>query len=294
MTSLVLLLIGCAGLYLGGEALIRGCAAVGARLSLPPLVIGLVLVAFGTSAPELAVSLDAALKGHGDMAAGNVVGSNIVNAVLALLVLGCVARLPGIHGLAGRDLPFLLILSAVCLVQLHDRHLGRVEGAVLLLATAAFLWLVFRTRSAGALGGDGEPTPHRVPLGRSSLMAVAGITLLVVGAEAMVQGGIGIASRLGVSEAVIALTVTAVGTGIPEIAATLVALLRAHPELALGNLIGSNVINIGVVLAMAALAAPMDAPELAMLPGLLMLLLTVTVWVGVALRGREPGWMEQQ
>lgn len=286
MSDVILMLLGCASLYLGGDGLIRGCTALGRRLHMSPLLIGLVLVAFGTSAPELAVSLDAAIRSHGDLAAGNVVGSNMVNAALALLVLGIVARLPPVRSLAERDLPFLLLLSLLTALMLLDQHLSRWEGAALLLATAAFLGHVLRARQLPP-ACLAAPPGRRAALWKSVLFALGGIGLLVVGGEAMVHSGIGIARALGVSEAIIAMTVTAVGTGVPEISATLIALWRGHAALALGNLVGSNIMNLGIVLGSSSLVAPLQTPGMTLTPLSLLLVLTLTTWVGLLWQGRQ-------
>ncbi len=283
MFDILLMLVGCAALYFGGDWLIRGCTGVGTRLGLPPLLVGLVLVAFGTSAPELAVSVDAAIRGHGDLALGNVVGSNVVNSILALLVLVSAARMPSGHSLASRDVPFLLLLTALTALVLTDGSLGRWEGAGLLTLAAAFIAFVLKSTTS-PLPDSAVANPSRQivpPLWKPALLAAGGVGMLVVGAEAMVRSGIAIALALGVSEVTIALTVTAVGTGIPEISATLVALLRGHGLIAIGNLVGSNVMNFGFVLGLAASLAPVQANDLTVMPLLLLVLvlMTLLIWL---------------
>ncbi|MEQ8858505.1 MAG: sodium:calcium antiporter [Pseudomonadales bacterium] len=290
VADVLLMLLGCASLYVGGDALIRGCTSLGRRLQMSPLVIGLVLVAFGTSAPELAVSLDAAVRGHGDLAAGNVVGSNLINTGLALLVLTVLARLPSLPGLAERDLPVLLLLTLAGGLMLLDGRLQRWEGTLLLGAVVGFLIQVLRSGPVRARSASAA-SASRASLWKALLLTAVGVALLVIGGEAMVHSGVAIAQSLGMSEATIAMTVTAAGTGIPEISATLMALLRGHAALALGNLVGSNIMNLALVLGLSALVVPLDTPGVTVTPIAVLVMLTLILWLGLFLRqGRQLGW----
>ena len=294
IVDLLLLVAGCVLLYIGADRVIRYADTLGRRLRFSPVVTGLVIVAIGTSLPELAVSVDAAVHGYGAIAIGNVVGSNIVNITLVIGAGALLCALRPNAEMLERDMPALVVLTLVVAWMLLDGALGRIEGLMLLLSVSAFL--AYRV-----LGQSGEFLPvrqgaaPRQPLWQTLIGFALGLVLLIAGAEAMVASAMGLARTLGVSEAVIALTVTAIATGIPEIAATLVAIRRGYAELALGNIVGSNMINLGVVLGLTGLAAPVAGASvglvaLATLVGLtlllwalLMMLPLVNRWTGVML-----------
>ena len=293
--DLILLLVGCALLYVGADRVIRHAFQLGTQMRLSPVVTGLVIVAVGTSLPELAVSVDAAIHGHGAIALGNVVGSNIVNLTLVIGAGALFASLVPRTELLERDLPLLVIITLVAAWMLLDGALGRLEGGILLVSVVGFL--LYRV-----LHSDDRAVPIHATTREQDggiWSAVGGLTiglvLLIAGAEAMVASATGLAREFGVSEAVIALTVTAVATGIPEIAATLVAIRRGYTELALGNIVGSNLINLGVVLGLTGLIAPVSGAPIGLaaivmlvamtlfLWGLLMLLPLLNRWTGIAL-----------
>jgi cation:H+ antiporter len=241
------------------------------------MVTGLIIVAVGTSLPELAVSLDAALQGHGAIAIGNVVGSNIVNITLVIGAGALLCSLAPNGEMLERDLPALAALTLASVWMLADGTLGRLEAIVLLLSVSAFL--AYRVLQRGR-----KLTVVRQPKGASSPVwkvlggFAFGLALLVGGAEAMVASAMGLARSLGVSEAVIALTVTAIATGIPEIASTLMAIKRGYAQLALGNVVGSNMMNLGVVLGLTGLVAPMSGADVGMLALLVLAGLTLLLW----------------
>jgi len=249
-------------LYGGAEGLVRGSASLARRLGLTPLVIGLTVVAFGTSTPELVVSLEAGLAGKGALAVGNAVGSNIANIGL-ILGVSALIRPVAVHAQVLRlDVPILLVVSLVLIGFLLDDRLGRVEGAVLLaglLAYTAFSLIKARRESAEVAAEFGEGVP---PASRSALLdavlILGGLALLVVGARLLVSGAVDVARALGISEAVIGLTIVAVGTSLPELATSLVAALKEEGDIALGNVVGSNLFNILGILGTAALVAPLQ------------------------------------
>ncbi len=289
IVDLALLVVGCALLYAGADRVIRYADTLGRRLHFSPVVTGLVIVAIGTSLPELAVSLDAAVHGYGAIAIGNVVGSNIVNITLVIGAGALLCSLSPNSEMLERDLPALAALTLVSVWMLADGALGRLEGFALLLSVSAFL--AFRV-----LRQNNDLPPVRRPKGTSSPIWKVlagfsiGLVLLVAGAEAMVASAMGLARSFGVSEAVIALTVTAIATGIPEIASTLVAIRRGYSELALGNIVGSNMINLGVVLGLTGLLAPVAGASvgliaLATLAGLTLLLWALLMLLPIVHRG---------
>ena len=251
--NLLLVLAGLAALFLGGEALVRGAVDIARRLALPPLLIGLTVVGFGTSTPELLVSLEAALRGSPDIAVGNVVGSNIANVLLILGLAALVRPIPIRDGGLRRDALAMVAASLALAPAFALGVLGRGAGAALLAGLAAYLVIAWRSSPA-------EPeipgAPRPAPLWRALLIAAAGLVGLMLGARLLVAGATAIARDLGIGEAFIGLTIVAVGTSLPELAASLVAALRRQSEIALGNVLGSNVFNALGILGATALVAP--------------------------------------
>jgi cation:H+ antiporter len=258
--DILLLLGGLVVLVVGGHALVNGASALARRFGLSPLVIGLTVVAWGTSAPELAVCLGAALRGQGDMALGNVVGSNIINILGVLGAAAVVTPLVVSRRLVWHDVPILVGLSVAVFALGYDGRLGRVEGALLFLSGVAYTIHAIRIRRRVEVSDSSNRPRSRVGLGRAGLLVAVGMALLVVGAGWMVDAATSVARRLGVSDLVVGLTVVAVGTSLPEVAASIVAALRGERDIAVGNAIGSNVFNIVNVLGLTALVAPGGVP----------------------------------
>ena len=282
LIDLALLTAGCALLYFGADRLITGSLKLGRQLGLSQALTGLVIIAIGTSLPELAVAIDAAIRGHGLIAVGSVVGSNIVNITLVLGAGALIGSIPISRDLIRREFPVLTLVTAVSVVMLGDFRLTRFEG--LLLTVSIIAILVNRLRAnrpeLAAISATTEPQGSKV---RNLFVVLTGVFLLVAGAEAMVASGIGLARDFGVSEALIALTVTAIGTGIPEIAATILAIARRHHLMVLGTLLGSNLINLGLVLGLSALIAPMDVTGLGWTPLLALMAATAGLWLLVSI-----------
>ena len=256
--DLFLLALGSAGLYFGADFLVKGSVSVARRLGVPPLIIGLTLVACGTSAPELVVSLDAAWSGNADISLGNVVGSNICNIALILGLCGLLRPLAVQKNIFRFDGP-VMIGSAVLLTVFYFFHYGlsRVQGIILLLLYAAYLWQSIRIarREGASQDSDEEKTSAMLP---AILFAAGGFAALVAGAKAFLAGAVDLASMLGLSDAVIGLTVVAVGTSLPELATSVVASVKGENYIAIGNVIGSNIFNILAILGMSAVIAPMS------------------------------------
>jgi cation:H+ antiporter len=247
-------------LVAGGHALVTGASALARRLGLSSLVIGLTVVAWGTGAPELAVSLGAALRGQGDMALGNVVGSNIINVLGVLGVAALVSPLVVSRRLVWHDVPILVGLSVAVFVLGYDGHLGWGEGGLLFVAGGAYTVHTIRaSRRVGVADTTDRPRPE-VGLTRAGLLIAVGMVLLVVGARWMVSAATTFARALGVSDLVVGLTVVAVGTSLPEVAASVVAAARGQRDIAVGNAIGSNIFNIVNVLGLTAILAPGGVP----------------------------------
>lgn len=264
----VFFIVGISALVVGAEALVKGAARLAARTGLSPIVIGLTVVAFGTSAPELAVSLGAAIRDEADLAVGNVVGSNIAN---ILLVLGISAAVGGGLVVAQRivriDVPIMVGLSVMVLVLGLDNRLGRIEGIVMVLILIGYIsWtIIASTRHPDLIADDDYDEFDAEHLGDSSPWRdlgylLAGLLLLVVGSTSLVEAATDIAEALGVSKLVIGLTVVAVGTSLPEVATSVVAAARGQRDLAVGNAVGSNMFNILAVLGLTATFSPSALP----------------------------------
>lgn len=284
MTSVLVLdllrvAVGLVVLTVGADFLVRGASALATRLGVPPLVVGLTVVAFGTSAPELAVSLGAGLSGRPDVAMGNVVGSNIFNVLLILGVAALVRPLTVRRQLARFDVPVMVGVAMLPLVMGWDGAVSRLEGAALVALLIGYLAVLFRLARRGEVAvaapvlddGDGASIPRQI------LQIVGGLVFLVVGANALVDGATALARAAGVSELVVGLTVVAAGTSLPELATSIVATLRGERDLAVGNVVGSNIFNVLAVLGISALVAD----GLAVAPGLLTF--DIPVVIGISL-----------
>ncbi len=266
--TIAFLVAGLVALVVGAEALVRGASRLAARTGMSSVVIGLTVVAFGTSAPELAVSVGDALRGGdeaGSIAVGNVVGSNIAN---ILLVLGIAAAVGGSLFVAQRivrlDVPIMIGASVLVLIFVLDESLGRVEGIVLLAALAVHLtWTVIAATRGSTPETVTEYDEALDPqsLAKASIVSdlgylVAGLVLLVVGSQWLVSSASDIATELGVSDLVIGLTVVAIGTSLPEVATSVLAAIRGQRDIAVGNAIGSNLFNLLGVLGVTAVVSP--------------------------------------
>jgi cation:H+ antiporter len=253
-------------LLVGAEWLVRGAASLAARLGLAPIVIGLTVVAFGTSAPELAVSVGAALSGTNDMALGNVVGSNVANILLILGVSAAVSGLSIEQRLLRVDIPVLVGMSVLVYLLSLNEVLSRVEGGALFIGLLVYMgWLLRDARRPETAGVEKEYTElvdsvdgeaKEKPVVVQVLLILVGLAMLVVGAQLLVNSATSIAKSLGVSDLVIGLTVVAVGTSLPELATSVLAAFRGQRDIAVGNVVGSNIFNLLSVLGLSALAAP--------------------------------------
>ena len=267
MNTVLQIAAGIGGLVLlcyGADFLVRGGVQIAKKFKVTPLVIGLTLVAFATSAPELVVSCDAALQGAGDIALGNVIGSNICNIALILGLSALITQLRVNPNLFKLDVP-LMIGASVLLVfflWLSD-GLNRLEGAVFFAGIIAYVvYSVYAARKSGEevteVEGDGKPLSVAVSIG----LVLLGLAMLVGGAKLLVGSAVWLAHLLGVTEAVIGLTIVAVGTSLPELATSVVAALKGERDIAIGNVVGSNIFNILAILGAAPLVKPLAATNI--------------------------------
>lgn len=246
--------LGLAGLFAGGEFLVRGSVAMAHRFALSPLLIGLTVVGFGTSTPELLVSVDAAWRGMPDIALGNVVGSNIANILLIVGISALVWPIVVSGATLRRDLAVMLAAALTLLPIFYLGEMSRLAGALLFSGLVVYLAAAYRA-------GRAEPEPEaeeapRLTAGRAFLVVGVGLVALMIGARLLVDGSVAIARDFGISEAFIGLTIVAVGTSLPELATSLVAAFRRQSEIAIGNVVGSNIFNILGILGVTAIVAP--------------------------------------
>ena len=271
--NILLLIGGLILILLGANGLTNGAASVAKRFHIPPIVIGLTIVAFGTSAPELTVSVSSALKGSADIAIGNVVGSNIFN---TLMIVGCTALFAPIvitRNTLRKEIPLCILSSIVLLICANDvfldkaseNILNRVDGLLLLCFFVIFMGYTFAIASKPATIEQQAEHPvieeeteiKSLPWWKSILYIIGGLAALIYGGQLFVDGATGIARNLGVSESIIGLTLVAGGTSLPELATSIVAALKKNPEIAIGNVIGSNLFNIFFVLGCSASITPL-------------------------------------
>lgn len=289
--SVLLVAAGMAALAGGAEVLVRGASRLALSFGIPPLVVGLTIVAFGTSAPELAAAVAAALGGHGDLVVGTVLGSNIANVLFILGLSALAAPLAAPRSLRRFDLPLMVGVSLAVWLALREGALGPVESGLMAAGLVAYVvWSVRRGRRQGppvALRVE-APARRARPWLDAALVAV-GLVLLSGGARALVQGAVAIARGFGVSEAVIALTLVAIGTSLPELATSVAATLRGEREIAVGNVVGSNIFNLLGVLGVSGLVAGhafVVAPRLAAVDAPIMVATAVVASIMLAVGGR--------
>ncbi len=270
LMTLIYLVAGLVLLMGGAEVLVRGASKLAGLFGIPPLVIGLTVVAFGTSAPETAVSVQSAFSGSGDLALGNVVGSNIANVLLILGMTALVAPLVVSRQLIRLDVPLMIGAGLLTWALAANGLLGRIDGAVLFAGIVLYtLFMVISSlresrREAQAAADSGTPTStvtgHPLAWLMYLAMILVGLVLLVIGSHFLVEGATALARALGLSDLVIGLTVVAVGTSLPELATSILAAVRGERDIAVGNIVGSCLFNLLCVLGLAALVAPQGIP----------------------------------
>lgn len=254
-------------LALGAEGLVRGSSSIALRMGVTPLVVGLTIVAFGTGSPEMVVSLRAALADRGDLALGNIVGSNIANIAL---ILGLSALARPLHvrsALLWRELPVMIGVTLLVVALLRDGELGRVDGAILAAGAAVYtigIYLASRRDRDAEVAAEfsQEMRAPRASTWRSIALVLGGLAGLVVGANVLVRGAVVVAHALGMSDVMIGITIIAIGTSLPELATSVVAALRNDADVAFGNVLGSNILNILLILGVLAMIQPIAATAL--------------------------------
>jgi cation:H+ antiporter len=283
----VMFLAGLLLLIAGGEGLVRGASGIARHFRISPMVIGLTIVGFGTSAPELLVSLEAALTGQPGLAIGNVVGSNIANILLILGISAVMAPLVIPIRKMYRDFGFMLAAMALMWIMLLDGMIGRLDGAILFMGLIGFLAMAFFSGEVEPI--DDMPLPS-MPLAWA--MTLGGLVGLVLGAGLLVDSASTIARSFGVSEAVIGLSIVAIGTSLPELTTSIIAALRKETEIAVGNVVGSNVFNVFGILGTTALVTPIPAePRFAQVDMVWMAAATAFLVLAALKLGTLPRWL---
>ena len=265
-------------MFFGGEALVRGSVGIARRMAIPPLLIGLTVVGFGTSTPELLVSVDAALRGAPDIAIGNIVGSNIAN-MLLIVGVTCLVWPIAVSGSTLRRDTAVMVIGVLALVPIFAiGEMGRFAGGLLVTGLASYLiWAYLQPGDATVEDIDAPPPVSALV---SVLWVVGGLVVLMFGARFLVDGSVSIARGFGVSEAFIGLTIVAVGTSLPELATSVIAAFRRQSEIAIGNIVGSNIFNVLGILGITALIKPIPVADRFLnfdLPIMIMVSLILTI-----------------
>ena len=261
----ILLVVGLVALVVGGEALVRGAVSIALKAKISPLVIGMTVVSFGTSAPELLVSLEAVLNGYPDVSVGAVIGSNISNLGLVLGITALIFPIVISRDSLRIDWPLMMFASILVFFFSMDNQISFYEGAVFVLILGLFFfWLIYRSRRQGiqlAAVSEVEELNSHHPVWKDVLFFLIGIAGLYFGAEWLIDGVVVIAKSNGISEKLISVTVVAFGTSLPELVTSVMAAIRKETDISIGNLIGSNIFNIFAILGVTAIVQPLDVSE---------------------------------
>lgn len=287
--SFLILIIGFALLIKGADVFVEGASSIAKKFNVPSMIIGLTIVAMGTSAPEAAVSITSSLAGQNDMSVANVVGSNFFNILIVLGVSSIIAKLPVQKDTIKKDTPFLIFISALLLAFGIDLKLGKIEGLMLLALFTYFLVDTIKsakktTENISLENGETavaieEETSSEISLPKTILVSIVGIAGIVVGGDMVVNSATTIATSFGMSANLVGLTIVAVGTSLPEFVTSIVAIKKGETEIAIGNVIGSNLFNILLVLGLSATINPITMSMLAFIDIVFMVLITILLYV---------------
>lgn len=283
----ILLIIGFALLIKGADWFVDGSSNIAALLRISPILIGLTIVAFGTSSPELTVSIFAALDGSADVALGNVVGSNIFNITLVVGLAAFLFPLKVQSETIKKEIPFTLLSTAALLIIMSDVFLQgesdnlitRGDGLVLLMFFSLFMIYVFEIAFKDRNATRKEPLPEGVTWGKNILFSVLGLAAIIIGGEMVVTNATNIAYSLGMSETLVGLTIVAIGTSLPELVTSVSAALKKQSEIALGNIVGSNIFNILLVLGASSVITPLAFNDKVFIDIFLMVILTIILLI---------------
>lgn len=295
LLQILFIILGVVLVLWGADRLTEGASSLARRMNVPEMVIGLTIVAAGTSAPELFVSVVSALKGTPDLAVGNVVGSNIMNTLLIVGVTAMVAPMVISKNTVAKDIPFTVIASLLLMVLCLDTFsrfsisgnmISRIDGVLLLLAFAVFMYYTFRMTK----GQQVEAVADSTPVWKGALWVIVGLVCLVVGSNVFVDNASAFARGLNVSDSIIGLTIVAGGTSLPELATSVVAARKGQSAIAIGNVIGSNVFNILMILGLTGVISPMQIGGITLIDLGMMLLSMLVVWLFCFTRYTVARW----
>lgn len=276
-------------LTLGAEALVRGASSIALRLGITPLIIGLTIVAFGTSAPELAVSVKSALAGNSGIALGNVIGSNIANIGLILAITALIRPIQVQSQVVKRDIPLMILASMLFWALLLDGELSLIDGVILLSLLFGYLAFSYISSKNGNEEEEIEAGPNNPLL--SALFILVGIGMLVGGGILFVNGAVDLAKTFGISEVIIGLTIVAIGTSMPELVTSVLAALKGQSDIAIGNVVGSNIFNILGILGITAIVQPVSSLGFQPFDFIVMLVFAIMIlpfaWTGFRIGRRE-------
>lgn len=290
LIDLLLIVLGTVLIVWGADRLTEGAVAIAAKMHIPEIIIGLTIVAFGTSAPEFAVSLSSALKGTADMAVGNIVGSNIFNTMFIIGVAALVLPIATTRAMVKKDIPFAIVASIILLALCaYDRELSRWDALILLVVLCIFMYNTIRAAKAGKLDEQAAEV-HTMATWKAIAWFIVGLGCLVFGSNLFVDSASSIARTLGLSDAIIGLTIVAGGTSLPELATSVVAARKGNSAIAIGNVVGSNVLNILLILGLTGIISPMANLQLLPLDYALMLLSMVLLWLFSRTKFRIERW----
>ena len=282
--NVLFILVGIVLVLWGADRLTDGAVAVAEKMKMPQIVIGLTIVAMGTSMPEFCVSLVSALKGTTDLAVGNIVGSNIFNTLLIVGVSAWVAPMTILKSTVRKDIPFALFASVILLVMCLDGNISRLDAGILFVLFLVFMYVTLK----GAKTKDDDSTAktdsiedNKKPMATwlSIVWIIVGLACLIGGSNLFVEGATKVAEHIGVSEAVIGLTIVAGGTSLPELATSVVSARKGNSGIAIGNVLGSNVFNILAILGVTGVITPMHLQGITMLDLSMMVVSTLLVWL---------------
>ena len=284
--SFIMLIIGFFFLIKGADVFVEGAASIARKFNVPAMVIGLTIVAMGTSAPEAAVSITSSLAGQNDMSVANVVGSNFFNILVVLGVSAMIAKLPVQKDTIKKDTPFLIIVSGLLLVFGLDFNINRIEGIILLILFAYFLFNTVKSAKNATNSSDEIDSTSDVAIAEESIsmpktivLSIIGIIGIIIGGDMVVDSATSIATSFGMSANLVGLTIVAVGTSLPEFVTSIMAIKKGETEIAIGNVIGSNLFNILLVLGLATTICPINISLFAFIDVVFMVAITVLLYL---------------
>ena len=286
--SFVILIIGFFFLIKGADLFVDGAASIARKFNIPSMVIGLTIVAMGTSAPEAAVSITSSLAGQNDMSVANVVGSNFFNILMVLGVSAIIAKLPVQKNTIKKDTPFLLIVRVLLLIFSFDKNISRIEGIIFLVIFVYFLYTTVKSAknteestslSDNEIAVSDNDIPTDTPMFKTIILSLIGIAGIIFGGDMVVDSATSIATMFGMSANLVGLTIVAVGTSLPEFVTSIVAIKKGETEIAIGNVIGSNIFNILLVLGLATAIFPIAISTFALIDIIFMVAITILLYL---------------